>query len=509
MSINKKIIVTAVAGLALGMSSCKKYLDVNNNPNVAQNGTVNTLLPAAQLYIGSAVGTDLQINGAIWSQFWTQSPDGKEYIPFDQCDPKAEAYNVGWKNLYAGASNFYQLYKVADAQYKDQYKGIALLMQAYTFQTLTDGWGDVPFTEALRGQNADGQFVNPKYDSQRVVYKGILSYIDSATSIMSKGNNSAPGTDDLIYGGNMNKWMRFANTLKLRTILRMSSVDPVYAQEMMDSLYKYNPQFLAEGDDAVIRFGNGSNNKNPLYAELSAVEQGGVQQIAGSKTVIDSMNSNNDYRGLAFYEPVNMMGLVGVTQSEYDITIPSGSFSIPSVYTGANATSMSSANAAVVLLSSWESYFLQAEAIARGMVTGDDAQMFYSGIRASYVYNSSAIQAEAGIAAITAYNRYVNGDVALSIAPARWAAYPVGGTADDKVRFIITQKWFAMAGNQGFEAWTELRRTGYPDFIVTPRNSRIGGKVPSRFLYPASEAATNSNYPGLIPVTIGIWWDAL
>jgi hypothetical protein len=507
MSINKKILVTAVAGLALGVSSCKKYLDVNKDPNIAPVGTVATLLPAAELMVGSAVGTDLEVNGSIWSQFWTQSPAGSEYKALDQYDPNATFYNNSWKNLYAGAENFSQLYNLADTQHKYQYMAIALLMKAYTFQALTDGWGDVPFKEALNGQYAEGHIVNPKYDSQRVVYKGIVAYIDSASSLMKRSAGTTPGTDDLIYGGDMNKWKKFGNTLRLRVLMRMSDIDPVYAQTQIDTMFRTNAQFMGEGDDAKITYGSAMGNNNPLYSELTSMQMGGVQQLAGSKTCIDSMNSNNDSRGSVFYHSVPGMGLVGVTQSEYDIALLGGSYSTPNVYVGGDAGSAASASAAVILLSSWESYFLQAEAIARGMTAGDDAVMFFNGIHASFNYYGNALVSEGYTSASAAYTTYVTGDPGASIPAGYWAQYPATGTSIEKVRYIITQKWFAMCGNQGFEAWNEMRRTGYPDFLVHPRNSRIGNLFPLRMIYPASEAATNSNYPGMKPVTFGVWWD--
>lgn len=504
MSMNKKIVVAAMAGLTLGVSSCRKYLDVNENPNVAHNATVNTLLPAAQLYIGSAMGTDMQINGAIWAQQWTQSPDGKEYIPLEQYIPKAENYDVSWQNLYAGAENFYQLYKLADEQYKFQYKGIALLMQAYAFQALADGWGDIPYSEALKGQYPDGHVVNPKYDSQRVAYRGIVTTIDSAMKYISATGGNAPGSDDLIYGGNMSKWRKFGNTLKLRALLRVVDMDPIYARNKIDSLFLTNPQFIGVGDDAAIAYGATKGNNNPLFSELNSTALGGIQQLAGSKTCIDTLNANNDLRGLVMYRPVAGIGLVGVKQSEYDIALPSGSFSIPSGYVGADISNSASATAAVMLLSSWESYFLQAEAFARGLAVGNDMAAFHSGINASFQYYNTALAAETGMGGGAAYSAYVT-----NLPAGYWTVYPSAGTVAERLRYIITQKWFASCGTQGFEAWTEWRRTGYPDFLINPRNGHLGGKMPLRFLYPASERANNSNYPGEIPVTTKVWWDAL
>src|ERR1035437_6122806 len=130
MLINRKFILTVAVALVLGANACRKFMNVNTNPNISQTATVNTLLPAAQLYIGSSVGVDLQIIGSIWSQYWTQAPVASQYIVFEQFDPGQSQFSTAWTDLYSGAENFYQLYNLADSQKKKQYKAIALLMQA-------------------------------------------------------------------------------------------------------------------------------------------------------------------------------------------------------------------------------------------------------------------------------------------------------------------------------------------------------------------------------------------
>src|SRR5690606_25121455 len=164
---------------------------------------------------------------SIWAQFWTQSPEGKQYTALEQFTPKDEAYSVGWENLYSGASNFFQLYKIAEEQHKDQYRAISMIMQSYAFQAAADAWGDVPYSEVLMARYPDGHIVNPKYGSQRVVYKGIVASLDSALKLLDPNDAARPGADDIIYGGDMTKWMKFANTLKLRALLRMSGADPL------------------------------------------------------------------------------------------------------------------------------------------------------------------------------------------------------------------------------------------------------------------------------------------
>jgi hypothetical protein len=136
-----------------------------------------------------------------------------------------------------------------------------------------------------------------------------------------------------------------------------------------------------------------------------------------------------------------------------------------------------------------------AEVAANGWATTPnvDSYYFYTGLEQSF--NDYGL---------SAYNYRT--DIGTG-SPAYWSMYPVAGTIDEKEAFIITQKWFAMCGNQGFEAWTELRRTGCPRFWVASVSSQIGNKVPARFLYPTSESTRNVNYPGLAPITQNVWWN--
>lgn len=502
MFINKKIVLAAAAILTLGVTSCRRMLDVNTNPNIAQAATKETLLPAGQLYLGSAMGVDMQIDGSIWAQFWAQTPVASQYISLEQYAPGQDVFSYPWSNLYSAATNFNQLYWLSDSLKSKPYKAVALLMQAYTFQNITDGWGDVPFTQALRGQYIDSHIVSPRYDSQRVVYMGIIRYIDSAKKLIAASTSLAPLDGDLIYGTTagkftLNNWVKFANTLKLKVLLRMAYVEPATAKAMIDSLYLTNPQFIAEGEDAFIRYGFNTNTKSPLYAEFSSATMGSIQNLAGSNTAIDTMNSNHDPRAFVFYGTDASGAVSGIPQGSYNVSRPGGSYSIPSAVVAGDAQDAASANAPVNLLTSWESYFLQAEVVARGWQPAssgmtDDA-LFLQGISASFTYYSAYLGP-------TDYNDYITGG-------GYWTTYPTGGSVEDKLRFIITQKWFAMNGNQGFEAWTEWRRTGYPDFLVQSKNSLIGSSKPQRFLYPTSESTGNTSYPGLKTLTERVWWD--
>ena len=512
MFVNKKIFITVAAGLTLGLSSCRKFLDVNTNPNITTAATVNTLLPAGELLVGTAMGVDLQINGSIWTGYWTQSPNASQYRILEQYAPGQDTYTYPWDNLYTANENLFQLANLADKLKKRHYKAVALLLQAYTFQATTDAFGDVPYNQALKALPVDGGILNPKYDSQMLVYAGIMKIIDSAELLITEADGAGPGADDLIYAGNMTKWAKFGFTLKLRALLRMSQVNPTMAQIGIAALYATpGVAFIGTGDDAFIVYGFSTANKNPLYAEASSTTLSSTQNLVGSSTCIDSMNNNDDYRVSVFYKPLTSGAVVGIRQGAYDVNVSTSSYSIPSAYVAGDAQDPNSGKAPVNLLTSYESYFLQAEAYARGWGTGadNDSSLFYKGVAASFNYYSNQLSVATGVDGATAFDIYVNGDIPNGIPAGYWAVYPYNGTVTDKIRHIITGKWFAMCGNQGFEAWTEMRRTGYPDFFLPSKNSLIGSSLPKRFLYPTSESTRNSAFPGVSTITTKMWWDLL
>jgi len=532
MKYNKYKIITFLAIGSLFVGSCKKYLDVNSNPNIANNPNVEAVLPSAQVAIAHVVGGQFQINGSFWAQYWTQSPLANQYKQYDQNQPSSDNYNTSWRLLYASAlADLQYVYNTASATNSKQYMAVAGLLTAYTFQVITDAWGDVPFKEALK-LKVDGGNESPAYDLQSAIYDGIVTKIDDAIALIDENSAVHPGGDDLMYGGDMSMWRTFGYTLKLKVGMRLSEVNPAKAQAIISSITS-DPGFMyfitTDFEEAKIRFSTAGGSQNPLYSEI--VGLGNTQNIYGSATCIDSMNSNFDPRVGVFYIPIS--GPVqGITQGDFNNAGNAAGKSIASHYVGAEANNDESGAAPVKFISSYESLFLQAEATARGwLVGGNDQALFEAGIAESF----RAYLTDADVSEIirdslpSEYNefkvdlnyaiyRYIHGDtvtgylggdtVANTNLPAtNWGSYPAAGTTQEKIRHIVTQKWFSMCGNQGFEAWTEWRRTGYPDFLVTSVNSLIGTSKPVRFIYPTEEINLNANFPGVKQVTQKMWWD--
>ena len=459
---NKKLLATALSLTALiAGSGCKKYLDVNTNPNVAQDAPVNLILPSTEIAIGSAIGVDFQINGSIWAEYYTQSPVASQYKTLEQYNPSATTYDRSWILFYENAlKNLRVIETKSKAQNLKQYLAIAEVLEAYCFQNLTDAWGDIPYTQALKGTADQGGILSPKYDAQSLVYDGVLSTIDSSIALMDPNDASAPGGDDLIFNGDMDKWYRFANTLKLKMLLRLSEINPGKAQAGIAALYATSPEFIDNTSDAQIIYSATPGSQNPLYSE--EVGLGKTQNLVASRTVVDSMNSNNDPRAFQFFSPVGSV-VVGITQGDYGNS--NASASAPTYLVGADALDPNSATAPVKFISSYESDMLQAEAAARGWGTGSAQSLFEQGITDNFLaYGLATTDAQA----------YIAGSY--------WGQYPTGGGIQAQVRHIITQKWFCMCGNQGFEAWTEHRRTNYPRFLRVfcklPEGRHTAGTVP-------------------------------
>jgi hypothetical protein len=480
----RNTIVAAIAGVSLvAAPGCKKYLDVNTNPNASTTATDNLILPSTQAAIGMALGNNLQVFGSFYAQYWTQSPSSSQYRTIDQYAATSTNFDRVWGILYDNA--------LADIKLLEQskfpnYQAIALIEKAYAYQLLTDAFGDVPLTDALQGN----QNLAPRYAPQAQVYDSIFAWTKRGIALTTVSTTNYPAADDMVFGGGaagMANWKRFGNTFLLRAYLRLSEVDPAKAQAGIQALYATNPQFLTT--DAKISYSTVGGNQNPLYAE--GVGLGRTQNLVASSTAVNAMKANNDPRTNVLYTTVSG-NVVGIQQGSYATTPPTTAVSFPAPITGgrfASATGATAAVAPVKLMSASESYFLQAEAVARGWATGDVNALFRSGVQASFT----------ALGLTTA-----QADAYLLTAPDAQLPLDMAG----RIKTIITQKYYAMNGFQGFEAWTEWRRTGYPTFLVKSSASTLGtNELPARLLYPDTEITRNSNFPGLKLITEKVWWD--
>ncbi|WP_242922809.1 SusD/RagB family nutrient-binding outer membrane lipoprotein [Pontibacter liquoris] len=483
-----KYIAAILAAFSLSITACDNFLDINQDPNNPTTSTPALTLPAAQGELAYVLGNQFQFLGNFFAQLWAQSGGANQYCTLELYQMTSSSYDARvWGELYAGAlEDFKYVADQGTETSNPNYTAIGKIMQAYTFQVITDAWGDAPFTSALGGLDQ----LNPEYQSQQQIYDGLIPMLDSAIADIDAGGE-AVGSSDLVYGGDMDLWRRFANTLKLRIYLRQAYVRPDVAQAGVQQLYASGAEFLGMGETADVPFFDQTQNRNPFY-QTQVVFRGGVDVVA-SNTALNYLQTTGDPRIGEFYAPAetgpNAGTFVGVDQGVECTPQRSGTL--------ANALSkpgpaVASPATAVPFITAAESYFLQAEAAARGWTNGtaDAAALYAQGITASF--------------------DYVGADVAAvpALLTREGVAYPAGAGVEEQVDQIITQKWISFSGTEGLEAWTEYRRTGYPSFIEPSAASTIGASLlPKRILYPNTESIRNQNFPGLLEIDVPVWWD--
>ena len=495
-----KIIMMYAVLIALTITSCKKNLDINidpNNPNVGQL-TPRLVLPVGIAGAAGRIGGHLAILGGFWAQYYTQGTTANQYKDID-------AYNVtkswgstnrgvDWVELYSGALN--DLTFVINKSKEEQdwnYYLMGTVVRAYTLQVLVDLYDKVPYTEAFQG----AANLQPKFDDGYTVYKGLLAEIDSALNKdFSASTNTAAGTTDFIFPASdaswsINPWIMFANTLKLKMYLRMVYAKPAEAEAGIKAMYASGAKFL-DRDAKMNNFTTGANRANPFYTY--SVVQTNDANVKASVTFLSFLQANNDPRLDDYYYPQtnSTTAYLGLNQGDY--LNPDARFNSASKV-------KITATDPVDFISLSESNFLQAEALER----------YFGGAGAKAMY-------DAGVTA--SFARYGDNAAPFIAAGGRYA-YPTAANFEQKLEAIIVQKWASLPKSHALEAFFEKNRTGYPrtspvystDASYVPgqfvysKNGITNGLFPKRLIFPDLETSKNANAPADEPITAKVWWD--
>lgn len=487
------------------MAGCKKTLDINRSPNVpgVEQANAKLVFPSAVMATAAQVGGEYAILGAIWGQYATQSAFANQYRTWEQYNLTGLDFERAYEGLYVRALPNYQLIiNQAREQKNWNFFLMATVMKTYATQVLVDLYGDIPFSEALQGASN----LNPKFDDGYAVYKSLLDSLDAALAKDFTASSNIPGghadivfpgsgsTDiaadaDWISSGNINKWIQFANTLELKMYLRMVNNKPTEAQAGIEKLYNSGAQFL-DIDAGVGGFVAEPGLDNPMY-EQNIQGLNTSTNLRASHTMVSYLKENGDPRLNYLYGSASPTSM---HQGDYLNTDPAY---------GTVPTLKQRSTDPVMFISAAESYFLQAEARER-YFGGAGAEALYDlGVQTSFV-EMGLTEAAANALLAGAY------------------AYPAGGTLDQKIEAIITQKWIALAyGVHYLEGYLERNRTGYPrtspvystdpsyvpgQFVVS-KNSVLGaGLFAKRLPYPNEERTGNPNTPATVPLSTPVWW---
>jgi len=406
----------------------------------------------------------------------------------------------------------------ADANQANVYAA-SLLLRSFDLHRLTDLHGDIPYEQAGKGLDSSANWF-PKYQSQKEVYAALVRDIKAARDKFSTSARNL-GSQDFIYGGDVAKWKKFANSLLMRVAMRMSKVDAATAKTVFLEAYN-SGGFTSNADNAHIKFAEGPQgiNRNGLndgYWNTYKYSR----DCKVSKTFIDWMVANNDPRLMIVSGGTGNPDAAATWK-----TAPADQKGMPNGYTATNiTTALSAADAAAYTASStprwvfsmlnlkymdWsDPYILQtyaevqlmaAEAAVLGWITSDAATHFKNGVEA-------------------AINNWRGFDASFARTQAEIDAYVTGrgfaaASNADKLRLIGEEYWAATYLND-IESWSNWRRTGFP--VLTPTkdpNRWEANEIPRRLKYWENEISSNpANYKAAVDRMGGdnfmtrVWWD--
>lgn len=528
-----KFLGLALAGvLTLGSVGCKDFLDVNTNPNNPEIVPPSVLLTNVIVTTGFSNGNEINRITSLLMQHVAGT--GTQSAPQDVYNIRGGLDNQWQFELYAGSLvNTKQLIDAAARTGSPSYAGIAKLLRAYNFAMTTDLWGDIPYSEASQGLSK----LQPRFDKQEDIYKGSTSLgIQSLDALVKEGLDDLSKTstlnptsaDDPVYSGDLAKWRRMGNTLRLKLANTISRKEPALAKSIIDEVIAGGNFITSNADDFQVPFGGGVGNRNPIAdfnglnifnPTTQVVTASNVlvgqrpTDIMLSQRLLDTMRVNNDPRLPIYFNPTSPPSVAPTNTNATLTTLPGAAAGTFLYFTGIqNGTNInvaqtnrskyntyltgSAGEAPIRLITNFQRLFIMAEsALILGTSTGGGANTVQSLYR-------DAIRASMTKAGLTS-----------SQVDAYFAANPnvanLRGSQQQQLNQIITQKWIAWVGN-GYEAYNDYRRTGYPRLALAQNAQGDNPNVlPRRFVYPTSETAGNANNtPNPIPgTTANVWWD--
>jgi len=511
----KKITILLLTAAAMA-SGCKRFTDINQNPNQPTSVTPNVVLSAALVSSGGSLNTFFNVNE--WMGYWSRSGNYIAVQSTEQYELNTGYADGDFQNLYLTLSkyNYIEQTALASPSTLAFYAGVAKTMKALHFANLVDGFGNVPYSQAFNIL----KYPTPAYDDAQTIYNSLITQLDSAvyyfgqaTTYYGTAPASVISTDDkydVMFGRGLGtspalrmfKWTVFANTVKLKLLMTEANVasSSYISAEIAKAVA--NGGFLQANEIASINPGYSSAQQaqlNPFY--------GSFYTNAGGPTT-----SQNFYRANTY--AVNFYNATTDVVRPYLVYVPLSNGSIGSNYDGDPASLSNSYTSAIgnpgvggvlqsptqdqLILSDFESLFLQAEAIARGYNLGNgltEATAIQAAVEQNYIYlGDNAADADTYLAANTT-NPNVNYAASVA-APATGNVDPTPG-----LQAIMTQKWIALNGINWFAAWTDYRRTQFPLSSVlglSHAQTHVKNALPYRELYPQSEYDTNGkNVPSL------------
>lgn len=473
----KKYSIFILIAAALSVASCTKELEeVNINPNATGNAQPDYLLTAAiknsaDVYWGTASTMNSSL---LFVQHWAKI----QYTEEDRYVFSNTSFQGLWTTGYSQSiTNLNKIIELGEAQGNSNYKGVALVLRSWVYQLLTDAYGDIPYKQAGKID----EYTTPEYDAQKDVYLGLLQDLKIAKALLDPTGKKIAG--DVVYGGNIARWQKLANSLRLRIALRIADREPELAKATVQELVNEGNVFINDNSENAQLVYLASPHQNPVNALFETRDDYRV-----SKSIVDRLIALNDPR-LPLYVSKTQSGTTAYVGVPNGLTTSDAS-NLGFARTSKPGAYFTAAQAPAVLITNAEVLFARAEAAARGFTTEDAGALYLQAIKASLK--------QYGISE-TDVNAY------LSKAEVQY-------DATNFRRSIGEQKWIALYG-QGLEAFAEWRRLDYPQ--LTPAVAGVlNNQIPVRFIYPGTEQSLNgANYKKAVArqgadlLTTKLWFD--
>lgn len=466
----KKTVIFSIAFLSmLAMTGCQKFLDINENPNAAEEPPINGLLANTTYTTAFNV-----FNVSDWTSYYTQYLASSS--PGSDGDTYAEVDASGtWNALYNTMTDIYDMKKFAIEKGLTAYVGIADILMALHLNTTSNVWGDIPYTEAFLGVSN----ITPVYNDQHAIYDTCLRLLDEgiASLLASSDLETVDGPSDFIHAGDKSAWIKTAHALKARMLNQVSKMQ------------SYNPSavlsetalaYTSNDDDAQVSI---FSVRNP-WAQVAVNNAGLVLNGWLSSYYVNATNGTTygvfdprlpltasitkygDYRGTP-----NGKGRIGTGTEQEESYLPTDGW-------------YSSTNSPLQIITYSECKFIAAEASLR---SGDKASA-YSAYLAGIRLNMEKMGVNAD-----SIDKYVNNPV-VSV-----------GSDNLTLQLIFKEKYVACFLSP--VTWDDMRRFDYQykDFAL-PFNAVINTFI-RRMNYPTVELSTNAGHVPVVTVTDHLWWD--
>ena len=451
------LLLSALAGFMPGCTD--RFEEINTNPNAPVDVQPALLFRKIIFDYGEQMSYEAFVAGNLLGQYFTAI----DFNLFDRHSLSEPQYGGNpWPFLYSNLRDNEILLQKARANAAfGVYEGPALIMKAYLAAALTDLYGDVPYSQALQGKAG---VITPAYDSQESIYTaagGILDNLDKGIASINNYKGPTALDGDLLYNGNRNKWILFANSLKIKYLIRISG--KVNVQAALQKVVTDGNYIKANADNAAFRF----SLAQPNNFRMATARVGDFNLFIMSKTSEELLTGLGDPRIATYFRPTaanpgTYKGLLnGPDASKLSISL--SDYSLTGTIFRENSDRLS-AN----YMTAGETSFWLAEAAERKLVSASAKTLYEQGISQSFDYWGTALPATYLTSSKVAY----------------------GQNGQSPIEQILTQKWLANINN-AYEGWTEYRRTGFPR-LKTVAASLNNGLIPVRMPYPATEAALNA-----------------